>query len=50
MCSPGLEQVSDGVDTEHVLLAIMNEWEGVRARVLNRLQVQLSDVRAHGES
>src|SRR5438105_13486984 len=35
----------DGVGTEHVLLAIMSEWEGVGARVLNRLQVQPSEVR-----
>jgi excisionase family DNA binding protein len=35
----------DGVGTEHVLLAIMSEWEGVGARVLNRLQVQPGDVR-----
>ncbi len=40
----------DGVGTEHVLLAIMSEWEGVGARVLNRLQVQPSDVRAQIET
>jgi excisionase family DNA binding protein len=35
----------DGIGTEHVLLAIMSEGEGVAARVLNRLQVQPSEVR-----
>jgi excisionase family DNA binding protein len=40
----------DGVGTEHVLLAIMSEWEGVGARVLNRLQVQPSEVRAQIET
>src|SRR5216683_5673049 len=30
----------DGVGTEHVLLAIMSEWKGVGARVLNRLEVR----------
>jgi excisionase family DNA binding protein len=40
----------DSVGTEHVLLAIMSEWEGVGARVLNRLQVQPSEVRAQIET
>ena len=40
----------DGVGTEHILLAIMSEWEGVGARVLNRLQVQPSEVRAQIET
>jgi excisionase family DNA binding protein len=40
----------DGVGTEHVLLAIMSEWEGVGARVLNRFQVQPSEVRAQIET
>src|SRR5260370_40606914 len=40
----------DGVDTEHVLLAMMSEGKGVGARVLNRLQVQPSDVRAQIET
>ena len=40
----------DGVGTEHVLLAIMSEWEGVGARALNRLQVQPSEVRAQIET
>jgi len=40
----------DGVGTEHVLLAIMSEWKGVGARVLNRLQVQSSEVRAQIET
>jgi excisionase family DNA binding protein len=40
----------DGVGTEHVLLAIMSEWKGVGARVLNRLQVQPSEVRAQIET
>jgi ATP-dependent Clp protease ATP-binding subunit ClpC len=40
----------DGVGTEHVLLAVMSEWEGVGARVLNRLQVQPSGVRAQIET
>src|SRR3989442_3054492 len=40
----------DGVGTEHMLLAIMSEWEGVGARVLNRLQVQQSLVRAQIET
>ncbi len=35
----------DGVGTEHLLLAIMSEWEGVGARVLNQLQVQPNEVR-----
>ena len=35
----------DGVGTEHVLLAIMSEREGVGARVLNRLEVQPDEVR-----
>src|ERR1700694_2714999 len=40
----------DGVGTEHLLLGLMSEWEGVGARVLNRLQVQPSDVRAQIET
>jgi len=40
----------DGVGTEHVLLAIMSEWEGVGARALNRLQVQPSEVRKQIEA
>ena len=40
----------DGVGTEHVLLAIMSEWEGVGARVLNRLEVQPSEVRTQIET
>lgn len=39
-----------GVGTEHVLLAIMSEWECVGARVLNRLQVQPSEVRKQIET
>ena len=40
----------DGVGTEHVLLAIMSEGEGVAAIALNRLQVQLSEVRKQIET
>jgi ATP-dependent Clp protease ATP-binding subunit ClpC len=40
----------DGVGPEHMLLAIMSESEGVGARVLNRLEVQPSDVRAQIET
>src|SRR5258707_5151900 len=40
----------DGVGTEHVLLAIMTEWEGIGARALNRLQVQPSKVREQIET
>lgn len=40
----------DGVGTEHVLLAIMSERKGVGARVLNRFQVQPSEVRAQIET
>ena len=40
----------DGVGTEHLLLGLMSEREGVGARVLNRLQVQPSDVRAQIET
>jgi excisionase family DNA binding protein len=39
----------DGVGTEHVLLAIMSEGEGVAARVLNQLQVQPGEIRAQIE-
>ena len=39
----------DGVGTEHMLLAIMNEGEGIGARALNRLQVQPGEVRAQIE-
>jgi len=38
------------VGPEHVLLAIMNEGEGVAARALNRLQVQPGEVRAEIET
>jgi excisionase family DNA binding protein len=34
-----------GVGTEHVLLAIMSEGEGIAAKVLTQLQVQESEVR-----
>ena len=34
-----------GVGTEHVLLALMSEGEGVAAKVLTQLQVQESEVR-----
>ncbi|MFL5697736.1 MAG: Clp protease N-terminal domain-containing protein [Ktedonobacteraceae bacterium] len=40
----------DGVGTEHVLLAIMSEWEGVGARVLNRLEVRPGEVREQIEA
>lgn len=40
----------DGVGTEHMLLAIMTEREGVGARALNRLQVQPSEVREQIET
>jgi excisionase family DNA binding protein len=40
----------DGVGTEHVLLAIMSEGEGVAAIALNRLQVQPSEVRKQIET
>jgi excisionase family DNA binding protein len=40
----------NGVGTEHVLLAIMSEWESVGARALNRFQVQPSEVRAQIET
>jgi excisionase family DNA binding protein len=40
----------DGVGTEHMLLAIMSEWESVGARALNRFQVQQSLVRAQIET
>ena len=39
----------DGVGTEHTLLAIMSEGEGIGARALNRLQVQPGEVRAQIE-
>jgi excisionase family DNA binding protein len=39
----------DGVGTEHILLAIMSESEGIGARALNRLQVQPDDIRAQIE-
>jgi len=39
----------DGVGTEHMLLAIMSEGEGIGARALNRLQVQPGEVRAQIE-
>lgn len=34
-----------GVGTEHILLAIMSEGEGIAAKVLTQLQVQESEVR-----
>jgi excisionase family DNA binding protein len=40
----------DEVGTEHMLLAIMSEREGVGARVLDRLQVRPSEVRAQIET
>ena len=40
----------DGVGTEHMLLAIMREGEGVGARVLNRLEVQPGEVREQIET
>jgi len=40
----------DGVGPEHLLLAIISEWEGIGARVLSRLQVQPSVVRAQIEA
>lgn len=40
----------DGVGTEHMLLAIMTEREGIGARALNRLQVQPSGVREQIET
>jgi excisionase family DNA binding protein len=39
----------DGVGTEHVLLALMSESEGLAAKVLNNLQVQPSEVRTQIE-
>jgi excisionase family DNA binding protein len=35
----------DGVGTEHILLAILREGEGIGAIALNRLQVQPDDIR-----
>src|SRR3984893_4221512 len=40
----------DGVGTEHMLLALMSEWEGVGARALNQLQIQPNEVRAKIET
>jgi len=40
----------DGVGTEHILLAIMSEGEGIGARALNGLQVQPGEVRAQIET
>src|SRR5437588_4170931 len=40
----------DSVGTEHLLLAIISEWEGVGAKVLNRLQVQPGKVREQIET
>ena len=40
----------DSVSTEHMLLAIMSEGEGVAARVLDRLQVRPSEVRTQIET
>jgi hypothetical protein len=39
----------DGVGTEHILLAIMSEGEGIGAKALNRLQVPPGDIRAQIE-
>ena len=38
-----------GVGTEHIVLALMTEGDGVAAKALERLQVQLSEVRAQIE-
>lgn len=35
----------DGVGTEHILLAIMSEGDGIAARALDLLQVQPGEVR-----
>jgi excisionase family DNA binding protein len=40
----------DGVGTEHMLLAIMSEGEGVGALALNRLKVQPHDIREQVEA
>ena len=40
----------EGVGTEHLLLAIMREGEGIGAEALNRLQVQQGEVRAKIET
>jgi len=40
----------DGVGTEHILLAIMSEGEGIGAIALNQLQVQPGEVRAQIET
>ena len=40
----------DGVGTEHVLLAIMSEGEGIAAFALNQLQVRPKEVRAQIET
>ena len=39
----------EGVGTEHILLAIIHEGEGIGAIALNRLQVQPADIRAQIE-
>ena len=39
----------DGVGTEHILLAIIREGEGIGAIALNNLQVQPDDIRAQIE-
>jgi excisionase family DNA binding protein len=39
----------DGVGTEHMLLAIMSEWESVGARVLNQFQLEPHLLRAQIE-
>jgi excisionase family DNA binding protein len=39
----------EGVGTEHILLAIIREGEGIGAIALNRLQVQPDDIRAQIE-
>jgi excisionase family DNA binding protein len=52
--SLAIEEVSlynhKGVGTEHILLAIMSEGEGIGAVALNRLQVQSDEVRAQIET
>lgn len=39
----------DGIGTEHMLVAIMSEGDGIGARALSQLQVQLGTVRAQIE-
>lgn len=40
----------DGVGTEHILLAVMSEGEGIGAKALNHLQVQPGDIRSQIET